>query len=55
MAVLKMQRLGLCALKKNRKELLELLQAPGRSGYRYRCRGGRGVPEDGYLKGAGGL
>ena len=29
MAVLKMQRLGLCALKKNRKELLELLQRRG--------------------------
>ena len=29
MAVLKMQRLGLCALKKNRKEILELLQRRG--------------------------
>ena len=55
MAVLKMQRLGLCALKKNRKELLELLQRRGVLDIDTDARGGRGVPEDGYLKGAGGF
>ena len=33
MAVLKMQRLGLCALKKNRKEILELLGQLGAEVY----------------------
>ena len=50
MSVLQMQRISICALKKDRKAILEKIQSMGSHGNEPDCRRRGRLREDGYLE-----